>query len=128
MVLDNFYGFIIHHVEILSPEEKTACNNIIIAEVALAEAKKRFEEWQGSTSHTLSRLNLQKSCIVYALKNRALMNAQKDHMLAEKKRIEDNVSMMVQDRMQLENDVSNKRKTLGENVTMITNHVTTMSQ
>ena len=114
MVLDNFYGFIEDQVVILSPEEKIARNNIIIAEVALAEAKKRLEEWQHNTSHTLSHLRLQKSYVVAALKNRALLNAQKDHMLAEKKRIEDNVSMMVRDRKQLEVDVSNKRKTLGE--------------
>jgi hypothetical protein len=40
MVLDNFYGFIEDEVEISSQEEKIARNNMFIAEVALAEAKK----------------------------------------------------------------------------------------
>jgi hypothetical protein len=86
MVLDNFYGFIEDQVEILSPEEKIARNNIIIADVAPTEAKKRLEEWHGNTTHTLSNLHLQRSYVVAVLKNRSLLNAQIDNMLAEKKK------------------------------------------
>ncbi len=35
MVLDNFYGFVEVHVELISPEEKVAQNSIIISEVSL---------------------------------------------------------------------------------------------
>ena len=39
MVLDNLYSFIEDQVEVLSPEEKVGRNNVIIANVALDEAK-----------------------------------------------------------------------------------------
>jgi nitrogen-specific signal transduction histidine kinase len=47
MVLDNFYEFIEDQVEILTPEEKVARNNIIITESALEEVKELLEEWLG---------------------------------------------------------------------------------
>jgi hypothetical protein len=40
MALDNFYRFIDDQVEILSPEERIARNNIIIAESSLEAARK----------------------------------------------------------------------------------------
>jgi hypothetical protein len=42
MVIDKFYEFIEDQVEILTPEEKVARNNIIIADAAGKEAK---EDW-----------------------------------------------------------------------------------
>ncbi len=42
MVLDNFFKFIEDQVEILTPEEKVARNNIIVTESALKEAKKKL--------------------------------------------------------------------------------------
>jgi hypothetical protein len=43
MVLENLYSFIEEQVEMISPEEKVACNSIIISEVSLEEAKERLE-------------------------------------------------------------------------------------
>ncbi len=68
MVLDNFYGFIEDHVEVLLPEEKVARNSIIIAETSLQESKKNLEEWQSDTFYTLNNLRLLKSNISSALK------------------------------------------------------------
>jgi hypothetical protein len=53
MVLKNLYSFIEEQVDMVSPEEKVARNNIIIAEVSLEQVKERLE-----TRHTMSNLNL----------------------------------------------------------------------
>jgi len=41
MVLDNFYDFVEDKVEKLSPEEKVARNNIVVAEHGLEEVKEK---------------------------------------------------------------------------------------
>ncbi len=85
MVLDNFYEFIEDQVEILTPEEKVARNNVIIMEAALKEAKERLDEWLSNNFHTLSMLRLRKSYMAADLRNRALPAANKEHLSAEKK-------------------------------------------
>ncbi len=69
MVFDNFYEFIEDQVEILTPEEKVARNNIIIADAAGKEAKERLEQWLTDNFHNLSMLRLQKSYLAADLRN-----------------------------------------------------------
>jgi hypothetical protein len=45
MVLENLCSFIEEQVEMVSPEEKVARCNIIIAEVSLEQAKERVNYW-----------------------------------------------------------------------------------
>jgi len=45
MVLDNFYAFLEDQIEVLSPEEKTAHNSVLIAAASLQESKNALEEW-----------------------------------------------------------------------------------
>jgi hypothetical protein len=69
MVIDNFYEFIEDQVEILTPEEKMAQNNIIITDAAGKEAKERLEQWLTDNFHNLSMLRLQKSYLAADLRN-----------------------------------------------------------
>ena len=69
MVIDNFYEFIEDQVEILTPEEKMAQNNIIITDAAGKEAKERLEQWLTDNFHNLSILRLQKSYLAADLRN-----------------------------------------------------------
>jgi len=56
MVLENVYSFIEEQVEVISPEEKVARNNIIISEISLEQAKERLEEWHAKSNLTIGRL------------------------------------------------------------------------
>jgi hypothetical protein len=114
MVLDNFYEFIEDQVEILTPEEKVARNNIIITESALEEAKESLEEWLGDNHHTLSMLRLRKSYMTDDLRNRALPSENRAYLSMEKKRVEDEIARLVGRRKQLEADVSLKKKHVTE--------------
>ncbi len=64
-------------VEVISPEEKVACNNIRISEVSLEQAKERLEEWHAC-------LRLEKTYITSLLRSRTLTTEQK--ALHEKRR------------------------------------------
>jgi hypothetical protein len=60
MVLDNFYVFLEDRIKVLSPEEKTASNSVLIAEASLQESKNALEEWQSDAIFTSNNLRLQK--------------------------------------------------------------------
>jgi hypothetical protein len=87
---------LLHQVEILTPEEKVAWNNIIITEAALKEVKGRLDEWLGGNHHTLSMLQLRKSYMAADLRHRALPTANKDYLSAEKKKLEDEIARLHQ--------------------------------
>ncbi len=69
MVLKNLYSFIEEQVEMISPEEMVACNNIIISKLSLEQAKERLEEWHATSNPTLARLLLEKSYISSTLRS-----------------------------------------------------------
>jgi uncharacterized protein YdcH (DUF465 family) len=104
MVLDNFYEFIEDQVEILMTEEKVAWDNII-TEAAAKEANERLEQWLSDNFHTFMAADL---------RNWALPTATKEHLSAEKNRLEDEISRLVNSRKQLEADVSLKKKNITE--------------
>jgi hypothetical protein len=114
MVLENFYEFIEDQVEILTPEEKVARNNIIIADAAGKEAKEGLEEWLTNNFHTLSMLRLRKSYVAADLRNWELPVANRAHLSAEKSRLEDEIKRLVDSRKLLEADVSLKKKSITE--------------
>ena len=93
MVLDNFYAFLEDQIEVLSPEEKTARNSILIAEASLQESKNALEEWQSDTIFTLSNLRLQKSNISAALKCRTITEEEQRNLLAEQEIKDGNISL-----------------------------------
>jgi hypothetical protein len=114
MVLNNLYEFIEDQVEILTPEEKVAQNNIIIANAAGKEAKERMEQWLTDNFHTLSMLRLQKTYVAADLRNWELPVANRAHLSAEKSRLEDEIKRLVDSRKLLEADVSLKKKSITE--------------
>jgi len=64
-VLDKFYSFIDDQVEAITPEEATARNTYIIADVALTKAIQRLSEWKESEGaqlefHRYNRIHLTK--------------------------------------------------------------------
>jgi len=114
MVLDNFYAFLEDQIEVLSPEEKTARNSILIAEASLQESKNALEEWQSDTIFTLNNLRLQKSNISAALKRRTITVEERRNLLAEREITDGNITLMTDERKRMEKNLSYSRKLLGE--------------
>jgi len=114
MVLENLYSFVEEQVEVISPEEKIARNNIIVAEGTLEQARERLEEWHATSNPILSRLRLEKSYIISSLRSRTLTTEQKAHIALEKETKEREISELVQQRKLLEKDVPLKRKIVSD--------------
>jgi len=114
MVLDNFYGFIEDRVEVLSAEEKVARNSITIAESSMEVAKNELEAWLSDTMHTLNNLRMRKSHISAALKRRSLTVEEQANLMTEREINDGNITMMTEERKQMEARVYNQRKVLAE--------------
>jgi len=82
---------------VLSPEEKTARNSVLIAEASLQEYN-ALEEWQSDTIFTLNNLRLQKSNISAALKCRTITEEEQRNLLAEQEITDGNISLMTAER------------------------------
>ena len=114
MVLDNFYGFIEDRIEHLSPEEKIARNKILIAESALTEAKSKLENRKNNSYQTLCNLRLRRKNIQLELNNKTINAQNKDEISREKNDIDTNISSFIDNRKELELEISTKRRILGE--------------
>jgi hypothetical protein len=114
MVLENLYSFIEEQVEMISPEEKVARNNIIISEVSLEKAKERLENWHATSNPTLARLRLEKSYITSTPRSRMLTNEQRNHITMEKHLKERRITELVEERNFFEKEITVKRKLVTE--------------
>jgi len=109
-VLDKFYSFIDDQVEAITPEEATARNTYIIADVALTKAIQRLSEWKESEGaqlefHRYNRIHLTKE-----LKKRNQDPKIISDLHQQQQELDAVIAGMVQQRKNLEAEQSIKRK------------------
>ena len=110
MVLDNLYCFIEDRVEVLSPEEKVGRNKVIIANVALDEAKEKLASWTENKEVDLEMYRMEKNNISVALRSRDTLHGELESMMSERLELESLIEALVAERKELEAAVSGKRK------------------
>ncbi len=91
-VIDNFHCFIEEEIELLSNEEKTARDSVIIADVSLEKAKTSTEQWRtNGGSVDLSMYGMEKVHVNAALKARHLDQETRNDLMEQKHLIEERI-------------------------------------
>ncbi len=82
-------------VEVLSPEEKVGCNNIIIANITFEEAKEKLTNWTSNREVDLEMYRMEKCQLNHALRNRNTPCAELESLNLEKVELENRIAALV---------------------------------
>jgi hypothetical protein len=86
-VLDSFYDFLDDNIEVMTNDKKSACNQVVLADVALETSLERINDWKNNEGIVISFYEVFKADAAEALKNRKISREEKNQLQHDKKEI-----------------------------------------
>jgi len=114
-LLDNFRAFVEDVIEVVSDEEKTARNRVIIADVSHTKAKQLIDQWNSDGgSIELRAYRVEKAQVTAMLRHQGLPRDEIQSLKVQKDELDATIEVLNAQQKLLEKDVSAKRAVLSE--------------
>ncbi len=114
-LLDNFRAFVEDEIEVVSDEEKTARNRVIIADVSHTKAKQLIDQWNSDGgSIELRAYRVEKAQVTAMLRHQGLPRDEIQSLKVQKDELDATIEVLNAQQKLLEKDVSAKRAVLSE--------------
>ncbi len=113
-VLDNFRSFVEEQVEMLSEQEKTARNRVILADVSATQARSSIERWNstGGSIDELRGCRVEKARLNVSLRATANLQPHRESLITRIQEINARIKALEQQEKQLKADATAKQKAL----------------
>ncbi len=113
-MLDNFRSFVEEQVEMLSEQEKTARNRVILADVSATQARSSVEHWNstGGSIDELRGCRVEKACLNVLLRATANLQPPRESLITQIQEIDTRIKALEQQQKQLKADATAKWKAL----------------